>query len=201
MGGLRLAESADGERVAAIYAPLVRDTVISFEIEPPDGAEMARRIERTLPRWPWLVAHEAGEVVGYAYAGPHGTRYAYQWSVDVSIYLDAGARGRGVGRALYTGLFALLVAQGFVNSYAGVTLPNAASVGLHESMGFSPVGVYRAVGWKFGAWHDVGWWSRPLQPTPEGAPPPPIDVHALPQATVARCLDVTWPGTFRTTAA
>jgi L-amino acid N-acyltransferase YncA len=105
-----------------------------------------------------------GAVLGYAYASPHRERAAYRWSVDVAVYIAEQARRRGVGRQLYSTLFAMLVELGYYNAFAGVTLPNPASVGLHESMGFTPVGVYRNVGYKLGAWHDVGWWRRPLQP-------------------------------------
>ena len=161
--GIRLATGGDAEQIAAIYAPNVTDTVISFEFEPPGAEEMRRRIEVTLKRYPWLVCERQGRELGYAYAGAHGSRAAYQWSVDVSVYVHEEARRTGVGRALYTSLFATLELQGFYNAYAGATLPNPASVGLHESVGFRPVGVYRGVGYKLGAWHDVVWWHLPLR--------------------------------------
>jgi L-amino acid N-acyltransferase YncA len=160
---IRLATGRDAERVAAIYAPNVTGTVVSFELEPPGADEMRRRIGVTLERRPWLVCERQGRVSGYAYAGAHGSRAAYRWAVDVSVYVDGEARRTGVGRALYASLFAALKLQGFYNAYAGVTLPNPASVGLHEAMGFRPVGVYRGVGYKMGAWHDVGWWHLPLR--------------------------------------
>jgi L-amino acid N-acyltransferase YncA len=168
---IRLATGRDAEEIAAIYAPIVRGTIISFEVEPPTPDEMRRRVESTLERFPWLVCERRGRIVGYAYAGPHGSRAAYRWSVDVSAYVHGEERRTGVGRALYTSLFSLLILQGFYNAYAGVTLPNPASVGLHEAVGFTPVGVYRGVGYKFGAWHDVGWWElslreRTLHPDP-----------------------------------
>jgi L-amino acid N-acyltransferase YncA len=163
---IRLAEEGDAPQIAAIYAPVVRDTIISFETEPPSAEEIAGRVRDTLVRWPWLVCERDGEVLGYAYAGAHRSRAAYQWSVDVSTYVREDARQRGVGRALYTSLIAALALQGFYNAYAGVTLPNDASVGLHETMGFRLVGVYRGVGYKLGAWHDVGWWGLTIR---EGA--------------------------------
>lgn len=171
MNSIRLATEADAPAVHAIYAPIVRDTIISFEYEPPAMDEMCRRIARTLIRYPWLIYERDGEVLGYAYASQHSERAAYQWSVNVSVYVSADARRMGVGRALYRQLFALLRVQGFVNVYAGITLPNAASVGLHEAMGMTPIGVYHRVGYKFGAWHDVGWWEmvlgeRPALPQP-----------------------------------
>jgi len=161
---IRLATERDAEQVAEIYAPNVTDTVISFELEPPGADEMRRRIEVTLQRYPWLVCEDHdGRVLGYAYAGAHRSRAAYQWSVDVSVYVHEEARRRGVGRALYSSLFGVLDLQGFYNAYAGATLPNPASVGLHESVGFQPVGVYRGVGYKLGAWHDVVWWHLPIR--------------------------------------
>ena len=161
---LRLATIADGPALAAIYAPAVLAHTTSFELEAPDGAEMSRRVESLTTRTPWLVCEFRSAVVGYAYAGPHRDRWAYQWSVEVSAYVAAAAQRSGVARALYTSLFAVLVMQGFRNAYAGITLPNAASVRLHEAVGFTPVGIYRGVGYKFGAWHDVLWLERALAP-------------------------------------
>jgi phosphinothricin acetyltransferase len=168
--------------VQAIYAPIVRDTAISFELEPPTVEEMAKRMVETLAHLPWLVCEHRGNILGYVYASQHRTRPAYQWSVDVSVYIHVHARRAGVGRALYRSLFALLARQGFYHAYAGITLPNPASVGLHESLGFQPVGVYRAVGYKLGAWHDVGWWQLTLQ---ECVTPPqlPIDLRTVHQST------------------
>ena len=160
---IRLATAADGPALAAIYAPAVLAYATSFELEAPDGAEMARRVAALTARTPWLVCELESSVVGYAYASSHRERWAYQWSVEVSAYVGAAAHRRGVARALYASLFAVLVVQGFRNAYAGITLPNVASVGLHEAVGFRPVGIYRGVGYKFGAWHDVLWLERPLQ--------------------------------------
>jgi phosphinothricin acetyltransferase len=170
---VRLATPDDALGVQAIYAPIVRDTAISFEVEPPTVEEMRQRIDNTLAHLPWLVCERRGDILGYVYASPHRTRPAYQWSVDASVYVHSGARRSGIGRALYHSLFALLVLQGFYQVYAGITLPNPASVGLHESLGFQPVGGYRAVGYTLGAWHDVGWRQRSLRP--QTVPPtPPI---------------------------
>jgi L-amino acid N-acyltransferase YncA len=169
---IRLATERDAEQIAAIYAPNVTDTIISFELEPPSTDEMRRRIEGTLKRYPWLVYEHQGRVLGYAYAGAHGSRAAYQWSVDVSVYVHEDARRMGVGRALYASLFAVLELQGFYNAYAGASLPNPSSVGLHESVGFRPVGVYRGVGYKLGAWHDVVWWHLPLRERVADPDPP-----------------------------
>ena len=176
---IRLATPADGAAVAAIYAPVVRDTAISFEVDPPDAREMAARIATTLPARPWLVAEADGRVVGYAYAGAHRARAAYDWSVEPSVYLAEGARGRGLGRALYTALFAVLRAQGFASAYAGATLPNDASVGLHRAMGFETVGVYRRAGFKHGRWHDVWWGGLDLMPDRTDAPERPLSLDDL----------------------
>jgi phosphinothricin acetyltransferase len=146
-----------------IYALFVSDSVVSFEAEAPTESEMAQRVRATLERYPWLVSVKDGAGTGYAYASEYMDREAYRWSVDSSVYVHEQHRGQGVGKALYTSLFACLRVFGYYNVYAGVTLPNAASVALHESVGFSPVGVYRHVGYKFGEWHDVGWWEFALQ--------------------------------------
>jgi len=164
----------DAEAIHAIYAPIVRDTPISFEWEPPTVKEMQQRIARTLAALPWLVYEHNGDVVGYVYAGKHSERTAYQWSVDVSVYIHPSARRMGVARALYASLFAALIVQGFYNVYAGATLPNPGSVTLHEGIGFTRVGVYHAVGYKAGVWHDVVWWERALQAKPDTPPPLPL---------------------------
>ncbi len=160
---IRVARPGDAQAIAKIYAPIVRDSIISFESVIPDGEEMATRIETTLARFPWLVAEEDSRLLGYAYAGAHRARDAYRWACDVSVYVDAAARRRGLGRQLYSALFDCLIAQGLGQAYAGIALPNPASVRLHESLGFKPIGIYWGVGFKQGAWHDVGWWGRPLQ--------------------------------------
>jgi phosphinothricin acetyltransferase len=174
-GSIRFATPADAAQVQAIYAPFVRDTPISFELDPPDEAEMRARIVKTLATYPWLVLERGGEVAGYAYGSAHRERLGYQWSVDVSCYVSEEHRRRGIGQRLYRALFRVLRAQGFFNAYAGIALPNAASVALHESVGFVPVGIYRGVGFKLGRWHDVGWWSLRLQELRESpAPPTPL---------------------------
>lgn len=166
---IRPAGLEDAAAIAGVYAPHVTGSVASFEEEPPSADEVARRMSLG---YPWLVADEGG-VVGYAYAGPHHPRPGYRWSATVSVYLAAAAQRRGLGRALYGELLPLLGSLGYVRAFAGITLPNPASVGLHEAVGFTPVGVYHSAGFKHGAWHDVSWWERPLQEPVPASPPEP----------------------------
>jgi L-amino acid N-acyltransferase YncA len=163
----------DAAACAAIYAPYVESTPISFERVAPDAAEFARRIAKYAATHQFLVAEEGGEVVGYAYACRWAERAAYDWSVETSVYVDSAHHGKGIGRALYAELVELLAGQGFRVAVAGVTLPNPASIGLHERMGFVPIGSLREIGWKDGRWYDVGYWQRPLAPLGEGDPEPP----------------------------
>ena len=164
----------DAAGCAAIYAPFVRETAISFEEQVPSAAEFGRRIERIARTHPWLVAQESGRVAGFAYGCPHRERAAYRWAVDVAVYVDPARQRRGIGRTLYRTLFELLREQGLWVACAGIALPNDASVALHESLGFEPVGVYRRIGYKLGAWHDVGWWQLALHPPCGGEPPEPV---------------------------
>jgi phosphinothricin acetyltransferase len=168
----------DGEGCAAVYAPYVRDHVASFEEVAPDGAEMARRIAETTRTHPWLVLERDGRVVGFAYGCPHRARRAYRWAAEVSVYVDAAEHGSGAGRALYAPLLELLRRQGLYRVCAGITLPNPRSVALHEAFGFTPVGVYRSIGYKAGAWHDVGWWELALRPA-DDAPSEPLGPQRL----------------------
>jgi phosphinothricin acetyltransferase len=174
---IRLADpDRDAGPVAAIYAEGVDRTVASFEEVAPTVEEMADRMRRTLERTPWLVACAPdGTVIGYAYSGPHHARPGYRWSVNLSAYVADGQRGRGIGRRLYDELLGLLRRQGFVNAYAGITLPNPASERLHEAIGMRRFAVYRQVGYKFGAWHDVAWYElRLAEPTAAPAEPVPL---------------------------
>ena len=170
---VRLADpQRDASRVAEIYAPYVSHTVISFEEIPPSAAEMAERMARVLEVAPWLVAEdENGLVIGYAYAGRHRERAGYRWSVDLTAYVDSEFHGRGIGKALYGELVPTLRRQGFVNAYAGIGLPNDASVALHKSIGMSLVGVYEKVGWKLGSWVDVAWYGMRLTEPLNGSSP------------------------------
>ena len=163
---VRIAVPDDAAAVAAIYAPHVDTGYASFEVQSPSASDMVARIRDISAVYPWLVAERDGIVLGFAYASKHRERAAYQWSVDVAVYVAVQALRQGIGRQLYAELFKLLKKQGFYNAYAGITLPNPASVGLHEAMGFGLVGIYRNVGFKAGAWRDVGWWHLALQQHP-----------------------------------
>lgn len=159
----------DAAACAAIYAPYVTDTVISLEEDALTPEEFADRMTATTQTHPWLLAEDEDEVIGFAYATRHRERASYRWASDVTVYVANQHQRHGVGRALYQSLFALLDKRGFRIACAGITLPNEASVGLHESLGFRPVGVYRDIGFKHGAWRDVGWWQLSLGDP--GAPP------------------------------
>lgn len=174
---MRLATPRDAPAVHAIYAPIVRDTFISFEREVPSIPEIEGRIAATLQRYPWLVFEERAGLAGYAYASEHRSRAAYQWSTDVSCYVHEHARRRGIGARLYQALFRILALQGFTNAFAGIALPNAASVAMHEAVGFVALGRYRDVGFKQGEWHDTVWMQRRLaEPPARPEPPRPLAV-------------------------
>lgn len=175
---IRTAQVTDAPAIAAIYAPFVEASAVSFETVAPTADEMAARMARILKTHPWLVAEAEGAVAGYAYASPHRERPAYRWSVDVTVYMAGDARRRGFARALYARLFDILAAQNYRMAFAGIALPNEASVGFHEAMGFRPIGVYPNVGFKLGQWRDVGWWGRALSAAP-GEPEEPIAFSRL----------------------
>lgn len=185
-GSLRIRHAdpaADAAACAAVYAPFVCPGVASFEETPPDEVAMAQRIAWVSRRFGFLVAERDGAVAGFAYASPHRDRAAYRWAADVAVYVDAAAHRSGVGRALYDALLGLLRRQRLRWACAGITLPNDASVGLHEAVGFRPVGVYRDIGFKAGAWRDVGWWQCDLLgggalPPPEPLGPQRLDARA-----------------------
>jgi L-amino acid N-acyltransferase YncA len=180
---IRLASSVDAGQIARIYAPHVESAATSFETAVPTDSEMSQRIADTLIAYPWLVYEENAVVGGYAYATKHRVRAAYQWAVEVSVYVDEAFRRRRIAQALYRSLFRILAAQHYVVAYAGITLPNAASVALHESVDFEPIGVYRRIGYKLGAWHDVGWWERVVhsRDIPPAEPTPLAEIAATPE--------------------
>ena len=167
---MRPASPADAAVCAAIYAPYVTDTAITFEADPPSAQEMERRIAAATHTHAWMVFEDDARVVGYAYGGRFNSRAAYRWACEVSVYLERGRRRTGGGRALYEALLARLAERGFRVAVAGMTLPNEASVGLHRAMGFESIGTYRRIGFKHGRWHDVAWAQRFLI---AGNDPPP----------------------------
>ena len=173
--------NTDSTRVAEIYATAVVGSTISFEEVPPDATEMANRMRTVLARTPWLVAEEQGRVVGYAYASEHRSRASYRWSVDISVYVDPAWHGRGIGRALYDALLPILRRQRVINVYAGIGLPNVASIKLHEAIGMTLVGIYKRGGWKMGRWVDVAWYGLRLTDSPDDSTPSePIPFPELP---------------------
>lgn len=159
---IRTATPADADALLAIYRPYVESSAVSFEDVPPDPRAFGERIAASLSAWTWLVALDGKACIGYAYGGRHRERAGYRRSVETSAYLDPRWHGRGIGSALYGELLERLSALGYANAYAGITLPNAASLALHRRLGFREIGVFERVGWKFGAWHDVAWLQRPL---------------------------------------
>jgi L-amino acid N-acyltransferase YncA len=183
---IRRARAADAAQIVAIYAPIVERTAISFEEIAPSVEQTREHLETAGEIWPRLVMEDDGAILGFVYASAHRARAAYRWSLDVSAYVREDARGRGVARSLYDALFRIVTVQGFHRAYAGITLPNDASVALHRALGFTPIGVYREVGYKFGRWHDVSWWERSLAAV--DPPREPTPVAELPPATLAELI-------------
>jgi L-amino acid N-acyltransferase YncA len=163
---IRSATEDDAGSLLDIYRPFVESSVVSFETLAPTVEEFSERIRKALASWQWLVAEQEGQCVGYAYGSSHRERAAYRWSVEVSAYVQPNHHRKGIGRSLYSKLFDDLSHIGFCNAYAGITLPNEASVALHRSVGFEFVGTFAAVGRKFGKWHDVAWFQRRLRDRP-----------------------------------
>jgi len=163
---IRDARAEDAEALLDIYRPFVTDTAVSFELEPPSVEEFQARIASAQSKWAWLVAERDSFIAGYAYASAFRTRAAYRFTVETSAYVHSAFRGQGVAGALYRRLFEVLIAKGYCNAYAGIALPNQASIAFHRSLGFTEVGVFHRGGWKFGKWHDISWWEKPLQDRP-----------------------------------
>jgi L-amino acid N-acyltransferase YncA len=159
---IRVATPSDAAAVRDIYAPFCESSAVTFEETPPTESEMAERITSTLEHHPWFVCERAGEVVGYAYAGPLRERRAYAWVVELSVYVAESARRSGVGEALYESLFAVLERQGICDAYAVTTLPNPSTVGFHERLGFERMVTFPAMGYVEDEWHDVAWWRLSL---------------------------------------
>lgn len=169
---IRLAQESDADRLLNIYAPIVNETAISFELVPPTVAEFRQRISNILSSHNWLIIEEGNSILGYAYASKFRDREAYQWTAEVTIYVDPAHHRRGIAQALYLSLFEALRLQGFCNAIAAIVLPNPASVRLHEKLGFKPLGVLRSVGYKLGQWHDIGWWQVKFQDDRPNPVPP-----------------------------
>ncbi|NQJ70729.1 N-acetyltransferase [Streptococcus suis] len=159
---IRSVKIEDAADLVAIYAPYVEGTAITFETEVPTVADFAGRIEKTLEKFPYLVAEEDGRVVGYAYASTYYARAAYDWTVELSVYVSKEARGKGIGSLLYDALEEDLMARGFKNFLACIALPNPASLALHEKRGYEEVAHFKKVGYKFGVWHDIVWLQKSL---------------------------------------
>ncbi|WP_254521961.1 GNAT family N-acetyltransferase [Natrinema caseinilyticum] len=173
---IRVAAPTDAAAVRTIYAPFCESTAVTFEETPPPETELADRIESTLERHPWLVCEGDGEVVGYAYAGPLRERRAYDWIVELSVYVADATRRSGIGRALYESLFAVLERQGIRDAYAVTTVPNPETERFHEALGFDRLVEFPSMGHTEGEWWDVAWWRRPIAEKPEA----PERVRALP---------------------
>ena len=183
---IRRAAERDAAALLDIYAPYIRDTVITFEYDVPTAEEFAARIGETAALHPYLVCERDGRPVGYAYAHRIRERAAYDWAAELSIYLAPEAQGQGVGTALYQCLTDLLVLQQMRVLYGCVTLPNGKSQKLHEKLGFSLVGVWHGSGWKRNGWHDVGWFEKRI-----GAcciPQPVVPFEKLDRKKIQACL-------------
>lgn len=173
---IRLITENDASEALEIYKPYVLHTIITFEYETPSITEFLQRIKANITDYPWLVCLYGNKIIGYAYAGFHRYRTAYQWSCESSVYLLPAFHHKGIGSILYETLFSLLRIQGYINVYAGISLPNEKSVGFHQSFGFKKVGVYKKIGFKFDKWHDVEWFQFHLHdhidnpPTPRSIP-------------------------------
>ncbi len=158
---IRSADDADFATFTAITNRVITTSATHFGYEPLADDELTGYWRTQRDRFPWLtLTNEAGQVLGYAKAGTWRERAAYRWTCETTVYLAEGHRGRGLGRTLYTALLDECAARGFHSAVAGITLPNPASVALHESLGFASIGVVREAGHKFGTWHDVGFWQR-----------------------------------------
>ena len=180
MSGVRVAVETDASAIAAIYAPYVRETAISFEETPPEPYEMAARMASILEVYPFLVFDDGERVLGYAYGSSHRSKPAYRWSVETTVYVDGQAHRKGIGRLLYVELLDLLTQQGFHSAFAGIVPPNEKSIGLHEAIGFSHLGTFAEIGFKFGKLQDLGWWRRTLSPGTPAREPIPFKLLSMP---------------------
>lgn len=182
---IRLATPADAAEILAIYAPFIRDTSLTFEMDVPAEPDFAARIGSYLLNWPWLVTEQEGKIAGYAYASRYRERAGYQWCAECSVYMHPDFMKRGLAARLYRTLFSILRIQGYMNVYAVINLPNDASVNFHERMGFRYFATYEKVGYKLGKWKDVGWWQLQLNDYIDD-PPPPVRFSELDQQQLER---------------
>lgn len=185
---IRMAIPDDGPALAKIYCPYVLKTSVTFEYEPPSGEEMTQRIAQFYPKFPYLVYEENGTILGYAYAHPQHERAAYQWSAELSVYVEWNYRGQGIGKALYQPLIHLLERQGYYSLYSCITQPNPVSMAMHQKMGFSVAGIFDNAGYKMGEWHGVGWLIKFLRPFTDKKPVPPLLVTDLPKKEIENIL-------------
>ena len=175
---IRLAKTSDAGAIHQIYRPIVRDTHISFEQTVPAVGEIADRIDKTLTQYPWLVCEIDSQVAGYAYASAFRVRKAYQWTAETTVYIHSDFQRRGISRALYSSLLAVLREQGYCTAIGVIALPNEGSIRAHEAMGFRMVGIFKNIGHKAGHWRDTGWWQLELRPPPQ-QPLAPLAIACL----------------------
>ena len=184
----RMASEEDTPEIHAIYKPYVTNSAITFEVEVPTVEEFGQRIRSISAEYPYIVCLSDRGMAGYAYAHRHMERVAYQWNAELSVYIDSGSQGCGIGRRLYAALIAILTLQNVKNVYGGVTSPNEKSERLHESLGFTKLGTYRKTGYKCGAWHDVIWFEKAV-----GAhnlnPAPFTPIHDVDRTAIANILE------------
>jgi len=159
-GAIRFATPGDAAEILKIYAPYITDNSVSFETEIPTIEAFTERMENIINNYPYFVYEVDGRIAGYVYASKHRERAAYKYSVDVAVYIAPEYKRQGIGKILYNKLFELLKNKGIYTAYAGITLPNEASVRLHKSLGFTEVGTYKNVGYKLGKWRDVAWFEK-----------------------------------------
>lgn len=169
---IRSALESDCQSMLGIYTPIIQNTATSFEFEVPTNQQFLLRVSNIQDHFPWLVCTKDSRLTGYAYAGPHRGRKAYQWSAELSVYIDPKFHRLGIARALYSALIEILKLQGYFTLLAGISLPNENSVSFHESLGFTPIGVYQNIGYKFNRWHSVGWWQYAVSDYPTNASAP-----------------------------
>jgi L-amino acid N-acyltransferase YncA len=184
MTEVRLVTSEDATQILEIYSPSILTSATSFETLVPSLAEMQKRIDTCLHKYPWIVCSINEKIAGYVYASKHREREAYQWTCESSVYVHSDFKGKRIGSNLYELLFRVLKLQGFRNIYAGIALPNEASVRLHESCAFTHFATYDNVGYKFGDWHTVGWWKLQVNDY-DPAPPPPLRLSELDPAALS----------------